>query len=107
MQCYEIDTPAPRHECHCACCSQARERSIPVRLMELATGRGEKPWDISPLSSSIIHRALSTYIAGHIGLAEMQIELIAALADQCDKQQKMLGDIAILRPLVLPETGTR
>lgn len=101
MRCYEVDAPAPRHECRCSACARAREQSIPVRLRELATGRGEKPWDISPLSASIVHRALSTYIAGHIGLAEMQIELIAALSDQCDKQQKMLADDAMLRPLVI------
>lgn len=105
MKCYEADAPVPRHECRCSACAQAREQSIPIRLRELATGRSEKPWDISPLSASIIHLALSTYIAGHIGLAEMQIELVAALADQCDKQQKMLGEISSMKPIVMTKTG--
>lgn len=48
----------------------------------------------------IVRRALSTYIAGYIGLAEMQIELIGTLASHCDDQQKLLTDAAMLQPLI-------
>lgn len=93
---------APCNSCRCPSCCRAREQSIPVRLRNLAFRQAKEPWKVSA-SSALIHRALSTYIAGHIGLAEMQIDLIDALTAGMDEQHAMLVNFASksFKPLII------
>lgn len=80
-----------------------RERTIPPRLIELATARSENPRDIPPLSAAVATAVLNKYLVGHTELAEMQIELILELADRCNVLEKQLHDLTVmLPPLMLP-----
>ena len=102
MECEEYpDVLVPRPECRCRACARAREDSIPVKLRLLAHEQFHPSRLTITASNGIIHRALSMYIAGHIGLAEMQIELIAALAQEVDQQFQRLVDIEAMKPLFL------
>jgi hypothetical protein len=94
------DAIPPFHECRCPACYRAREDSIPAKLRYLARRQLALSWEIR-ISDALIHRALSTYLAGHIGLAEMQIELIAALANHVDEQHKQLCEAVSLEPVLL------
>lgn len=101
MNCMEHpDAIPPFGDCRCPACFRAREESIPSKLRSLARRQMESPWSIG-ISDAIIHRAISTYLGGHIGLMEMQVDLIAALATQVDKQHKMLMDVEAMKPIAL------
>ena len=77
-----------------------RERAIPPQLIELARGQTKNLWEVRPLSAAVAAAVLNKYMAGHTNdLAEMQVELILALAARCDELEKLLRDLALRNPL--------
>ena len=103
MECLEHpEALPPYHECRCGACARAREDSIPAKLRLLARRQLTASSLTSiAISDTILHRAFSTYIAGHIGLAEMQIELIVALAKQVDDHHKQLMSLVAMQPILM------
>jgi hypothetical protein len=85
-----------------------RERTIPPQLIELARGQTKNPWDVPTLSAAVALAVLNKYMVGDTDdLAEMQVELILALAARCDELEKQLRDLALRNPpawhLLLPQ----
>ena len=107
MECFEQpDALPPRPECRCRACATAREDSIPVKLRLLVRQQQAALLTRIDVSGTLIHRAFSAYIAGHIGLAEMQVELIVALAKQVDDQHQQLVGIAMREPTLQFHVGS-